>query len=72
MPIGVRLGWRQRDLPFSAGPTVVKEQGYTGGLGIPLGSGRAALDHGLQFATRTQGALSEKGTIVSVGFSIRP
>ena len=72
VPIGVRLGWRQRDLPFSAGPTVVKEQGYTGGLGIPLGSGRAALDLGLQFATRTQGALSEKGTIVSVGFSIRP
>jgi hypothetical protein len=72
VPMGVRFGWRQRDLPFSAGPTVVKEQGYTGGLGIPLGNGRAALDLGVQFARRTQGAISEKGTIVSVGFSIRP
>jgi hypothetical protein len=70
--MGVRLGWRQRDLPFSAGPTVVKEQGYTGGLGIPLGNGRAAIDLGVQLANRTQGALSEKGTIVSIGFSIRP
>jgi hypothetical protein len=70
--MGVRFGWRQRDLPFSAGPTVVKEQGYTGGLGIPLGSGRAALDLGVEFARRTQDALTEKGTIVSVGFSIRP
>jgi hypothetical protein len=50
----------------------VKEQGYTGGLGIPLGSGRAALDLGVEFARRTQDALTEKGTIVSVGFSIRP
>jgi len=72
VPIGVRVGWRQRDLPFSAGPTVVKEQGYTDGLGIPLGNGRVALDLGVQFARRTQGELSEKGTIVSVGFSIRP
>ena len=72
VPMGIRFGWRQRDLPFSAGPTVVKEQGYTGGVGIPLGNGRAAIDLGLQFAKRTQGALTENGTIVSVGFSIRP
>ncbi len=72
VPIGVRLGWRQRDLPFSAGPEAVKEQAYTGGLGIPVGNGRAAFDIGVALARRTQGALVEKGTVVSVGFSIRP
>ena len=72
VPMGIRFGWRHRDLPFSAGPTVVKEQGYTGGLGIPLGNGHVAIDLGLQFAKRTQGTLTENGTIVSVGFSIRP
>ncbi len=74
VPSAVRLGFRSRGLPFGVGTSQVTENSFTGGIGIPLSLGRAALDISLARASRSAPsiALSEKSWILSVGVSIKP
>lgn len=73
VPIAVRLGYRARQLPFGVNAQQVRETEYTGGLGIPLSQGRAALDLSIARAARSANvSISETGWILSVGVSIKP
>ena len=69
-----RLGARRRTLPFEAAGQQVNETDYSGGFGIPLSGGRAALDLGLQHASRSASALAvrESSWTLSVGLAVRP
>jgi len=67
------LGFRQRDLPFSANGAAVTERSLTGGMSLPLAGPRGTIDLALQRATReAAGAASERAWLVSVGLSVRP
>ena len=68
----LRLGYRDRGLPFSADANPVKERSINGGVGLPVARGYMAIDLGVAHAVRTSGAISETGWIVSVGLAIRP
>jgi len=73
IPIAVRLGYRARQLPFGVGAQQVRETEFTGGVGIPLSSGRAALDLSIAHALRSANVgLSETGWIFSLGIAIKP
>jgi len=73
IPIAVRLGYRARQLPFGVGAQQVSETEFTGGVGIPLSSGRAALDLSIAHALRSANVgLSETGWIFSLGIAIKP
>jgi hypothetical protein len=72
VPMAVRLGYRARDLPFALGVDKVAEQSFSGGVGIPLASGRGAADFTVARAHRTSGSLAETGWILSIGLSIKP
>jgi hypothetical protein len=70
----IRLGIRNRDLPYGVSGRQPKESIFGGGLGFPIGFGRAQLDLGVERARRTVPGLSavkENGTIVSFGFRLR-
>ena len=68
----LRLGYRDRGLPFSSDANTVKERSINGGVGLSLARGYLAVDLGVAHAVRTSGAISETGWIVSVGLAIRP
>jgi hypothetical protein len=73
IPVAVRLGYRARQLPFGIGAQQVHETEITGGLGIPLSSGRAAFDISLAHAARSANVgMAETGWILSVGIAIKP
>lgn len=70
----LRIGARRRDLPFGVGGLQPKEDGFGGGVGLPVGFGRAQLDLGLERASRSVPGLanvSERGVIMSFGFRLR-
>jgi hypothetical protein len=75
----IRLGARQRDLPFGVGEADVRETAFAGGIGSPLGGGRALVDLSVQRANRSArggsgalGGASERAWTLSVGFTVRP
>jgi hypothetical protein len=73
IPMAVRLGYRARQLPFGVGAQQVSEKEFTGGVGIPLASGRTALDLTIAHALRSANVgLSETGWIFSLGIAIKP
>lgn len=72
LPTQVRLGARSRDLPFGWNGKTVSEQTIAVGGGLPLARGWATLDVGVQRALRKAGDVTERGTILSVGLSVRP
>lgn len=73
IPIAVRVGYRARQLPFGINSQQVRETEFTGGLGIPVSQGRAAIDLGIAHASRSANvALSETGWVLSLGLSIKP
>jgi hypothetical protein len=74
VPIAVRLGYRDRGLPFGVGPLQVTEREITGGLGLPFSAGRTALDISIAHAARSAPTLgtAETGWILSVGIAIKP
>ena len=70
----LRAGVRTRNLPFGVNGVQPTENVLGGGLGLPLGFGRALIDLGLERATRTVPGLdnvSERGLIMSFGFRLR-
>lgn len=71
-PSQFRLGARKRGLPFGWNGRAVTEQVLALGGGATVARGWASLDVSLQRAVRKAGGLSEKGTILSVGLTVRP
>ena len=71
--LNLRAGGRWRTLPFSVDATPVKEQTWSGGLGIPIARGDVQLNLGVLRALRRGGAgVSENAWTISTGFAIRP
>jgi len=71
--MSVRLGYRARQLPFGVGAQPVHETELSGGVGIPLSAGHAALDVTIAHALRSANVgYSETGWILSLGISIKP
>lgn len=70
----VRLGARRRDLPFGVLGRQPTENVIGGGLGLPIGFGRAQVDVGIERASRTVpgvDGIRERGLILSFGFRLR-
>ena len=71
--ITVRAGARFRTLPFGLNGQKVSETSFAAGLGLPLTRERAALDFGLQRASRSAGSdIKERGFILSFGLRVSP
>jgi hypothetical protein len=68
----VRLGARDRTLPFAANGDQVTERAISAGLGVPVARGRAQLDLALERAARRGAGATESGWFISVGIGIRP
>jgi hypothetical protein len=69
----LRVGGQTRTLPFLASGSVVCENDVSGGLGIPVGNGRAAIDLSIQRAIRSAPVgVSEGAWLLSVGLTVRP
>jgi hypothetical protein len=68
----LRIGIRDRGLPFGVDGTAVGERTTSGGLSVPLGRSRGQIDLGLQRATRTSSVATEQAWLLSLGFGIRP
>lgn len=68
----LRLGYRNRTLPFGVDGDRVSEGALAGGIGIPLSRGRSQFDLTLQRARREGGGASERAWLVSIGLGIRP
>ena len=68
----LRVGIRDRGLPFGVDGKAVGERTTSGGLSVPLGRSRGQIDLGLQRATRTSSVATEKAWLLSLGFGIRP
>ena len=70
----IRIGARSRNLPYGVSGRQPDENIVGGGLGFPIGFGRAQLDLGLERASRKVPGLDgvkENGMIVSFGFRLR-
>lgn len=72
MLTAVRVGARTRELPFGWNGNAVKETTLAVGSGITFARGWATLDASLQRSNRSAGGLTEKGTILSIGLTVRP
>jgi hypothetical protein len=77
--VTLRLGARERTLPFGVGGFAVRERAFTAGFGTLLAADRAAVDFSAQRARRTSdfrsaaGAeASETAWTLSVGLTVRP
>lgn len=68
----VRLGFRDRGLPFGLRGEQVSERSISTGLALPLSQGRAQIDFGLQRAVRKATSMTETAWALSVGLGIRP
>ncbi len=72
VPVQFRVGARSRGLPFGWNGNAVKETTLALGGGATFARGWASLDISVQRNQRTAGGMSEKGTILSVGLTVRP
>ncbi len=72
LPTAVRLGFRDRELPFGVQGEQVSERSFSGGLGMPLARGRAQLDLALQRSARKAAGVTERSWFVGIGLGIRP
>jgi hypothetical protein len=68
----MRAGARFRTLPFGFNGQKVSETSFMGGLGVPLARDRAALDFGVQHASRSASSVKERGLILSFGLRVTP
>jgi hypothetical protein len=72
VPVFFRGGFRTRGLPVAYGTAPVKETSFSGGIGVPIASGRSQIDLGIVRADRSTSGVSEKAWLVSFGVGIRP
>lgn len=67
------VGFRTRELPFTAAGRQVSERALTGGLSAPLAGSRATVDLAVQRATRDAGSdVKERAWLLSLGLTVRP
>jgi hypothetical protein len=73
-PMALRLGFAQRDLPFTALGQTVQERLFSigGGFKLELGSGLANVDIALQRANRTAPSAKEHAWFLTFGLAITP
>jgi hypothetical protein len=72
-PVGLRVGYRWRTLPFSATEAEVNERTLSSGLAFPMSGGRVDLSFGALYSTRSgTGVGSENAWTFSTGFAVRP
>lgn len=71
-PSLVRIGFRDRGLPFGWNGEQVDERAFTGGVSVPMARGRVSLDLNLQRAERSAAGVTERSWFVGVGLGIRP
>ena len=72
VPMMLRVGLRDRTLPFGVNGDRVPERSFSFGAGLPVARGRAQLDVALQRAVREVGVTTERSWFLSVGIGIRP
>jgi hypothetical protein len=72
VPMMLRLGVRDRTLPFGVNGDRVPERSFSFGAGLPVARGRGQLDVALQRAVREVGISTERSWFLSVGVGIRP
>jgi hypothetical protein len=72
VPMMLRLGVRDRTLPFGVNGDRVPERSFSFGAGLPVARGRGQLDVALQRAVREVGVSTERSWFLSVGVGIRP
>jgi hypothetical protein len=73
VPWTYSVGYRARDLPFSAAGALVSEKIVAGGLSVPIAGPRGTLELALQRAAReAAGPTTERAWLLSVGFTVRP
>jgi hypothetical protein len=73
--IPLRIGYRQRTLPFQADSMNVRETAYSAGVGIPLSNNRARIDIGVIRSLRRADLpepVKENAWTVSLGILVRP
>jgi hypothetical protein len=68
----VRVGLRDRTLPFGVDGNQVAERAFSAGLGVPIARGRAQFDVALERAARTVAGARERSWFFSIGIGIRP
>jgi hypothetical protein len=71
-PSVVRLGFRDRGLPFGVQGEQVNERSLSGGLGLPVARGRGQVDLTLQRSARAAAGVTERSWFLGVGVGIRP
>ncbi len=72
LPAMIRLGARSRDLPFGWNGHAVSERTFSAGSGFTVARGWATMDISVQRSQRKTVGMSETGTILSVGLTVRP
>jgi hypothetical protein len=71
--LALRIGARRRTLPFDASGQEVRENAFSGGIGVPLANGHALFDMTVQRAMRTaKQSPDENAWTLSFGVTIRP
>jgi hypothetical protein len=72
-PLGARVGYRWRTLPFSATADPVKERTASGGIAFPMAGARVELSFGALYSMRSgTGSAEENAWTFSTGFAVRP
>ncbi len=72
VPMMLRLGLRDRTLPFGVNGDQVPERSFSFGAGLPVARGRGQVDVALQRSVREVGVSTERSWFLSVGIGIRP
>lgn len=72
LPTQFRFGARKRGLPFGFNGAAVSERTLAMGGGATFARGWASVDVSIQRNARKAGAMTEQGTILSVGITVRP
>lgn len=70
MPL--RLGYRQRQLPFLSSGRGIDESAVSGGVGLAFARDRTTLDFAYERGSRSTGAEKETFTTLFVGLTVRP
>jgi hypothetical protein len=72
--VPLRIGLRQRTLPFQVDSQTVTENSFSAGVGIPVARGRGRFDLGLIHAKRSAPDVDAKESAwtFSIGILVRP
>lgn len=74
IPILVRAGYAQNQLPFSTTTAAVRESRISGGVGVPIARENATIDFSIQRANRSLAGVNarESAWFLGIGLQVRP